>query len=86
MNVRKKFPYFAQILRISFLLILITGLGWIYHSTAFAEEDLFEILQINKFPERIAAPGFSLPTTDGEEVTLSDYKGKVILLNFWTTW
>ena len=37
MNVRKKFFYFAQIVRISFLLTLIISPGWIYHSTAFAE-------------------------------------------------
>nr|WP_243694356.1 TlpA disulfide reductase family protein [Shimia isoporae] len=23
---------------------------------------------------------------DGEEITLADYKGKVVLLNFWATW
>lgn len=27
---------------------------------------------------------FSLPATDGKEVTLSDFKGKVILLSFWS--
>ena len=27
---------------------------------------------------------FSLPATDGREVTLSDFKGKVILLSFWS--
>ena len=32
------------------------------------------------------APGVSLPTLTGETVSLSDYRGKVVLLNFWTTW
>jgi len=27
---------------------------------------------------------FSLPATDGQEVSLSDFKGKVILLSFWS--
>ena len=27
---------------------------------------------------------FSLPATDGREVKLSDFKGKVILLSFWS--
>jgi peroxiredoxin len=29
---------------------------------------------------------FTLPDLDGKDVKLSDYKGKVILLNFWATW
>ncbi len=29
---------------------------------------------------------FSLPDLDGKQVKLSDFKGKVILLNFWATW
>lgn len=32
------------------------------------------------------APDFTLPTLDGGEVTLSDYRGKVVLLNIWATW
>jgi thiol-disulfide isomerase/thioredoxin len=29
---------------------------------------------------------FTLPDMDGNQVKLSDFKGKVILLNFWATW
>tara|TARA_A100001037_G_scaffold81105_1_gene73198 strand:+ start:537 stop:1148 length:612 start_codon:yes stop_codon:yes gene_type:complete len=32
------------------------------------------------------APNFTLLDTDGNNVSLSDYKGKVIIINFWTTW
>jgi cytochrome c biogenesis protein CcmG/thiol:disulfide interchange protein DsbE len=32
------------------------------------------------------APDFTLKTLDGQEVTLSKLKGKVILLDFWATW
>lgn len=31
-------------------------------------------------------PDFTLTTLDGEEVRLSDYKGKKVILNFWATW
>ena len=36
--------------------------------------------------DRKAAPEFSLKDADGRTVTLADYKGKVVLLNFWATW
>lgn len=32
------------------------------------------------------APDFTLKTLDGQEVSLSSLKGKVVLLNFWATW
>ncbi len=32
------------------------------------------------------APNFALPGIDGKEVTLSDFKGKTVLLDFWGTW
>jgi peroxiredoxin len=33
-----------------------------------------------------AAPNFTLTDIDGKKLSLSDYKGKVILLDFWATW
>lgn len=35
---------------------------------------------------RKQAPNFTLKDADGRNVSLSDYKGKVVLLNFWATW
>ena len=32
------------------------------------------------------APEFSLPTVEGKNASLSDFKGKTVLLDFWTTW
>ena len=32
------------------------------------------------------APDFTLPDLEGNSLTLSDFKGKVIILNFWATW
>jgi peroxiredoxin len=36
--------------------------------------------------DRKEAPNFSLQDSDGRSVQLSDYRGKVVLLNFWATW
>lgn len=44
-----------------------------------------ENININK-SKNISAPNFTLTTTDGRTISLSDYKGKNIYLNFWATW
>lgn len=35
---------------------------------------------------RRPAPSFALPALDGTTVRLEDYRGKVVLINFWGTW
>ena len=32
------------------------------------------------------APDFTLLNLDGQEVSLSDYRGKIVLINFWASW
>lgn len=44
-------------------------------------EDLPEGLEVKN-----RAPDFTLQTLNGDEVKLSDYRGKKVLLNFWATW
>lgn len=36
--------------------------------------------------QRAEAAGFTLPAMEGGNATLTDYAGRVLLLNFWATW
>lgn len=36
--------------------------------------------------DRVAAPDFTLNDASGKPITLSAYKGHVVLLDFWATW
>ena len=40
----------------------------------------------NAVPEPVLAPDFTVYDKDGNEVQLSDYTGKPIVLNFWASW
>jgi peroxiredoxin len=54
------------------------------------------LLRLNKSPSTFSlpatlsdgkpAPDFSLPGLDGKQINLSDYRGKVVLVNIWATW
>jgi thiol-disulfide isomerase/thioredoxin len=36
--------------------------------------------------ERLPAPDFTLSTPSGASLSLTELRGKVVLLNFWATW
>lgn len=40
----------------------------------------------NRSAQPQAAPDFTLKSIDGQPVTLSSFRGKVVLLDFWATW
>jgi cytochrome oxidase Cu insertion factor (SCO1/SenC/PrrC family) len=41
---------------------------------------------IQRYQEKKEAPAFSLKGLDGNQVSLSDFKGKPIFTVFWATW
>jgi cytochrome c biogenesis protein CcmG/thiol:disulfide interchange protein DsbE len=50
------------------------------------QEEAVEATSIKPASDRQTAPEFALKDIDGRTVKLSDYRGKVVLLNFWATW
>ncbi len=75
-------------------LSLVMAFGTIpsFHPNAKAEEgiastrDLMASMRISRVTEKIKAPVFGLKELGGKIVHLTDHRGKVVLINFWTTW
>ncbi len=46
----------------------------------------FEVLGVHRYEPPIPAPAFALPDLSGKTVHLADFRGKVVVVYFWTTW
>ena len=55
-------------------------------ATGFAEHDSFRKMGVVPPKTSQPAPDFVAKNLKGQRVKLSDFKGKVVLLNFWATW
>lgn len=48
------------------------------------DNSLVNVFEINKDGDK--APNFSLKSVKGKTVKLSDFKGKIVIVDFWATW
>ena len=46
--------------------------------------DVISLLSMQPLETGTTAPEFTLPDSDGEQVSLSDFEDQVVLLNFWS--
>ncbi len=74
----KKIIILLLILTVS--MVVFTGLS-IKNSTAVNQQTNQETEDKNN-----KAPDFTVTTIEGETITLSDLKGKVVIIDFWDTW
>lgn len=64
---------------VSILSILACIIIWIIYSNITKDE-------VKILAEGDTAPNFQLTDLEGQTHRLSDYEGKVVMLNFWGTW
>ena len=62
--------------------LIAVGLGGFYLGSAGSDHPLVEAAPAGAD----MAPDFTLNTPDGDSLTLADYRGQVVLVNFWATW
>ncbi len=48
--------------------------------------ELMAAMNIKHITQPTGAPDFELFSVKGQKVSLSQYRGKVVLLSFWSTW
>lgn len=73
------------VLRLSVSVLLILA-ALVACSPSFEASQTAHRASVKPAKERRPAPDFALKDENGSTVRLSDYRGKVVLLNFWATW
>lgn len=69
-----------------FMGVAVLGLGWVAYSQE-EESSLSGGETLTEAPVAgYLAPGFTLNSTLGEQISLVDYRGQPVVLNFWATW
>jgi peroxiredoxin len=72
---------FIRLRLLALALVLLTSIG-----IAAPAEQTRSSATVQPAGERKPAPEFALQDSSGKTVSLKDYRGKVVLLDFWATW
>ncbi len=75
-------PYMSNRVKTAVILFFSVLAGYFIGATTVGDHVHAESAERNL----VAAPDFSLPNLAGENVVLSDFKGKWVFINFWATW
>jgi cytochrome oxidase Cu insertion factor (SCO1/SenC/PrrC family) len=91
MDAGNRYPYLRKGEKMRRLPMLLTvfaislSLFVLWNSTE-AVQDPMEAAGAIKFNKGTVAPDFFIENLAGDRVKLEDFRGKVVLLDFWATW
>jgi len=71
------------------ILLVVASAQAFFHKKAekpAAGTELFDKLMVEKPEKALRAPDFTLQDLSGKRLSLKDFKGKLVFLNFWATW
>jgi cytochrome oxidase Cu insertion factor (SCO1/SenC/PrrC family) len=69
-----------------FTVLAISLLIFVFWNPSGAVGDPIKAFGAVKFNKGTFAPDFSIENLAGDRVKLEDFRGKVVLLDFWATW
>jgi peroxiredoxin len=72
--------------RVLIVCLLVLGVAWIVLNKDPADAAAIADDSVALPQEGYVAPDFTLEALDGSVITLSELRGRVVLINFWATW
>jgi len=82
-KTRKIFPV---IMFVVFGTLLTLYLSTIFQYDVSSSQDSMNSMEVSKVEGNTKAPDFVLQDPEGKSYRLRDFRGNVVMINFWTTW
>jgi peroxiredoxin len=83
MDIQGKEKKLIILLITSPIILILAIFGFVFSQKMSAGQATQKIAPLR---ESAPVPNFTFPNLEGQEVSLSDFKGKVVFINIWATW